>query len=203
MDLSRAKAALRACAKARRAELHARIAVTASDAVPGVVARTPELGNALRAGVPAAAYWPIGSELDPGPLLRHWAAVGLVCALPVVVRAGMPLVFRRWRPEMELVAGDFGTSVPPEGGEAVVPDVIFAPLLAADRTGGRLGYGAGFYDRTLAALRSAGSVLAVGLAYHGQIVDHVPSEPDDEPLDWLVTERAAIPIDAAARRANP
>lgn len=196
MDNSDAKARLRSTVKPRRAAVHARLAATAPQAVLAAIAGTPQLARALTPGTIVAAYWPIGSELDSRPLLSHYAACGCICALPVVVRRGSLLIFRRWRPGMALEAGDFGTSVPPPASEEVVPRLVFAPLLAVDRKGMRLGYGAGFYDRTLRALRNHLPVIAVGLAYAGQIVDHVPCGPGDEALDWLVTEDGAMRIGA-------
>ena len=196
MGMTDAKAQLRSTAKSRRAALHARLAATAPPAILTAISGTPELARALTPGTALAAYWPIGSELDTRLLMTHYAVSGCVCALPVVVRRGSLLIFRRWQPGMKLAASDFGTSVPPSTSEDVVPCVVFTPLLAADRTGMRLGYGAGFYDRTLRALRQQVPVIAVGLAYAGQIVDHVPCEPGDEALDWLVTEDGAIRIGA-------
>lgn len=87
-----------------------------------------------------------------------------------------------------MVPGAFGALIP-EGGEAVDPDVLIVPLLAFDRHGFRLGYGGGFYDRTLEGLRARKSILAIGFAYESQEMDEVPIEPTDQPLDLIVTER--------------
>lgn len=141
-------------------------------------------------GRPIAGYSPIGSEIDPTPALRAMAADGPLC-LPVVQGPGLPLRFRAWTPECEMVDGPFGAPVPATGAW-IVPEVLIVPLLAFDRAGGRLGYGGGFYDRTLAALRSAGPVTAIGFAYALQEDSGLPLEATDAPLDLIVTEREVI-----------
>jgi 5-formyltetrahydrofolate cyclo-ligase len=108
--------------------------------------------------------------------------------LPVVVGRGRALAFRRWRTGEALIEGAYGAQVPANGAEVCTPTVLLVPLLAFDRAGYRLGYGGGFYDRTLAGLRAQAPVLAVGLAYAGQEMPAVPREATDQPLDWLVTE---------------
>lgn len=138
-----------------------------------------------------SAYWPMGDELDPRPLMQALHAAGHGVALPVVVARGRALAFRAWAPGLALVDNVFGTQAPPVEAPAVTPGVVIAPLLAFDRLGYRLGYGGGYYDRTLRLLRAAGPVLAVGFAYAAQEVDAAPREPFDEPLDWIVTEREA------------
>lgn len=144
---------------------------------------------------PAAGYWPLGSELDVRPLLLHLHEGGRTVALPVSGPKGTPLIFRAWGPETALCEGRFGIREPDHGAPEVVPAVLFVPLLAFDRRGHRLGYGAGYYDRTLAGLRAAGgAVLAVGIGFAGQEVDAVPHGPYDQPLDWIVTERFSIKV---------
>lgn len=138
-----------------------------------------------------SAYWPMGDELDPRPLMAALHAAGHGVALPVVVARGEPLLFRAWVPGLPLVDNVFGTRAPPQAAPAVVPDVLLVPLLAFDPDGYRLGYGGGYYDRTLRRLRGEGRALAVGFAFAEQQVDSVPREPFDEPLDWIVTEREA------------
>ena len=141
-------------------------------------------------GRPLAGYAPIGSEIDPTPALRAMAADGPVC-LPVVEGPDRPLRFRAWTPGCEMVDGPFGAPVPASG-DWLVPEVLIVPLLAFDRRGGRLGYGGGFYDRTLAALRRAGPVTAIGFAYALQEDAGLPLEATDAPLDLIVTEREII-----------
>ena len=146
----------------------------------------------LAPGAVVSAYWPMGDELDVRPLLHLLHGAGHVCALPTVVRRGEVLVFRVWHPGMDLDKGVLGTRHPPATAVAVTPEVVLAPLLAFDAEGYRLGYGGGYYDRTLAGLRSVGPVFAIGIAYAAQQVDKVPRTGYDEPLDWIVTEKGAI-----------
>ena len=124
-----------------------------------------------------AGYEPIGSELDPRPLLASLAAYGALVTLPVVVGPDAPLEFERT-----------------DRSGAATPDLIIAPLLAFDRAGGRLGQGGGHYDRTIAALRARGSVFVIGLAYAGQEVAAVPREAHDQRLDAILTELGYIEI---------
>jgi 5-formyltetrahydrofolate cyclo-ligase len=137
------------------------------------------------AGALVAGFWPMGDEIDIRPLMRRLEAAGHTLALPVTPPRGQPLLFRRWRCGGPLVPGRFGTSVPPEDAEAVIPAALLVPLLAFDATGLRLGYGGGYYDRTLAALPGA---WALGVAFAGQQVAKVPAGPHDVPLHGIATE---------------
>lgn len=189
-ELAAAKAAARRTARVRRA-------VLARSAPPGAGERLADrlgAGLGLPAGAPVAGYWPTATEIDPRPFLRRVVAAGHPCCLPVVAVADGPLAFREWRPGDALVPGALRIPTPPESAATVAPRIILVPLLAADRSGARLGYGGGFYDRTLNALRAADSVMAIGLAYPGQIVARVPCGPADARLDAIATERAIIPI---------
>jgi 5-formyltetrahydrofolate cyclo-ligase len=147
-------------------------------------------------GSVVAGYWPIVTELDDRPLLARLDERGVICALPVVVSAGAPLQFRRWRPLDELEPGVLGTSHPLVTTPEVVPDVVLAPLLAFDGEGYRLGQGGGYYDRTLAAMRSRGAVTAVGVGFAVQRVDAVPRSANDERLDWILTEEMLMQVRA-------
>lgn len=142
----------------------------------------------LAGGGPVAGYWPMRHEADPRPLMEALAARGVALALPVVVREREPLAFRAYAPGDALESGPFGTRAPAPGMPDVVPAHILVPLLAFDATGARLGYGAGYYDRTLRALRRAGGVFAVGVAFSGQEVAALPCGPHDERLDAVITE---------------
>ncbi len=142
---------------------------------------------------PAAAiggYWPIGTELDVRPLLEALHARGHTCGLPVVQR-GQPLTFHRWQPHDPLVRGVFDIRVPDHRTPTIEPDVLLIPLLAFDARGMRIGYGGGYYDRTIPALRAKKPALAVGIAYAAQEVERVPTDKFDQRLDWIVTEKAA------------
>ncbi len=149
-------------------------------------------------GCVVSAYWPIGSEIDPRPLMIHLHEDGHPIALPVTPGRGNPLVFRAWRPDDTLEAAGFGTRVPLASQPELTPRVLIVPLLAFDRAGYRLGYGGGYFDRTLARLRESGAVLAVGVAYAAQEVAEVPRDGSDQPLDWIVTETESIRVRADA-----
>jgi 5-formyltetrahydrofolate cyclo-ligase len=112
----------------------------------------------------------------------------------VVVRRGLPLLFRAWRPGQALVAGSFGVPRPDKDQPERTPRVLIVPLLAFDRAGYRLGYGGGFYDRTLAGLRAQGEALAIGVGFAVQEAPRVPRDGMDARLDWVVTEREALQI---------
>ena len=145
-------------------------------------------------GAAVSLYLPIKDELDTEPLAVALIERGVAIALPVIVKKGAPLVFRRYAPGDKLTPNGFGTSAPAPDAEAVLPDIVVAPLLGFTRAGGRLGYGGGFYDRTLEALRKEKQILAVGFAYGAQEVDALPLSPLDQPLDYVVTEREAIRV---------
>lgn len=135
-----------------------------------------------------AVYWPLGDELDPVPLLNTLHSLGHRMVLPVMLGAKKPLVFRTWCPGDELQNASFGTLEPSKDKTELEPDVILAPLLAFDSRGFRLGYGGGFYDRTLEKLRKKKRVSVYGIAYAAQEMDQVIKGPYDQPLDGIVTE---------------
>lgn len=139
-------------------------------------------------------YWPLGSELDARPALIHFKERGRSVALPVSGPRGTALVFRDWDPDEPASAGRYGIMEPGKGRAVLRPSVLLVPLLAFDRTGHRLGYGAGYYDRTLDVLRAAGPALAVGVAFAAQEMAAVPCGAHDERLDWIVTERETLRI---------
>ncbi|WP_373087425.1 5-formyltetrahydrofolate cyclo-ligase [Sneathiella sp.] len=133
-------------------------------------------------------YWPLGSELDTRPLLHQLHERGAICALPVVDRKDHPLRFRAWEPDTVLEPGSFKTLVPSKSAKFLTPAVVVIPFLAFDADGYRLGYGGGFYDRTLDKLRWEQGCLAVGFGYAAQQVAKVVTDPFDQKLDWVVTE---------------
>lgn len=134
----------------------------------------------------------LADELDCMPLMHRLAGEGLGLALPLVTGKGQPLTFRGWAPGDAMDAGVWGIAQPKADKPVLEPDIVLVPLLAVDRTGWRLGYGGGFYDRTLQGLRARKSVLAIGLAYEDQVVDAVPHLDYDEPLDWFLTPAGAV-----------
>jgi 5-formyltetrahydrofolate cyclo-ligase len=146
----------------------------------------------VKPGVVVSGYWPMGEEIDPRPLMEALAARGHPLALPAVRAAGEPLDFRAWAPGDALRPAGFGTSEPRREAALLQPAVLLVPLLAFDAAGYRLGYGGGFYDRSLAALRAAGDILAVGLAFAAQQVAAVPRESTDQPLDLVATEAGIV-----------
>ncbi|MEW5684546.1 MAG: 5-formyltetrahydrofolate cyclo-ligase [Pseudomonadota bacterium] len=134
-------------------------------------------------------YHPMGSELDPGGISLAGEA-----ALPVALAKDAPLVFRLRRPGELMITDAFGIPGPSAKAPAVEPDVIFTPVLAFDRKGGRLGQGAGCYDRTIENLRRIKPVLVIGVAYAGQELPEVPMEPHDQRLDAILTETGFIVV---------
>ncbi len=135
-------------------------------------------------------YWPIGTEIDVRPLLTALHARGHVCGLPIAHR-GQPLAFHRWLPDDELVTGRFDIRVPKHTHPTFDPDALIVPMLAFDAYGMRIGYGGGYYDRTIADIRSRKKLLTAGVAYATQQIEQAPADEFDQPLDWLVTEKGA------------
>ncbi len=134
-----------------------------------------------------AGYYPVKGEIDVLPLMADAAERGWRTSLPVIESWGKPLIFRRWEPGDPVKEGLFGIPVPAQTTETVTPRRILVPLLAFDARGVRLGFGGGFYDRTLARLRAQGEVEAVGVAYDEQEMSNLPIEPHDQRLDWVLT----------------
>ncbi len=129
----------------------------------------------------------IRDEIDAAPLLARLHAAGHPLGLPVMQGKGLPLLFRAWSPGDATGNVQWGIAEPLSDKPVLEPDVVLVPLLAFDVAGHRLGYGGGFYDRTLACLRAIKPVVAVGVAYDELKVDAVPHRSYDEPLDWVLT----------------
>ncbi len=155
-----------------------------------------EFHDALVPGSVVAGTLPFRSEIDPRPLMFRLREVGARLALPVTAPRGVdaPLTFRAWTPGDRLVKSPFGVLEPLDDAECLVPDLVLVPLLAFDRTGARLGFGQGHYDRTLTWLRAERSLVAIGLAFADQEVDRVPTGPHDARLDVIITERELIHV---------
>jgi 5-formyltetrahydrofolate cyclo-ligase len=181
------KAALRRDAVARRDELPA----AARQAAAQVVSDRG-LPVAVAPGMVVSGFWPIKNEISPLPLMRRLADAGAVLALPVIGGRGQPLTMRAWSFGAPLVPGVWGIREPQADAPEVFPDIAIVPLLAFDRRGYRLGYGGGFYDRTLARLRAMKPVTAAGIAFAMQQIDEVPTTPRDERLDLVLTEDGTI-----------
>jgi len=143
----------------------------------------------LKRGWTIAGYWPLEDEADPRKLADILLALGHPILLPRVMGRRRPLSFRHWREGDATEKSAFGVIEPLESAPAARPDAVFVPMLAFDARGFRLGYGGGYYDRSLASLRAQGPVLAIGVAYAGQETAALPHEAHDERLDLVVTEK--------------
>jgi len=185
------KSDLRKVALARRDALPAAERMAAAEAI---AARTFPV--AVASGAIVSGFMPLNSEINPLPLMSKLSDGGARLALPVVVGRGLPLSMRTYAFGDALVKGVWGIRVPPPEAPEVEPDVLLVPLLAFDRNGNRLGYGAGYYDMTIAALRAKKRVVAVGVAFAAQEVDEVPTTPRDVRLDLVLTEREVISVNA-------
>jgi 5-formyltetrahydrofolate cyclo-ligase len=174
----------------REAAARRRACVAGLDPVAAAMALAANIYGALMEhprGV-VNGYLAIADEIDPGPAMLVLAQVGWRRALPVVVAKGAPLEFRGWQPGDALEDGPLSTRHP-AAGAALTPDVLLVPMLAFDKAGMRMGWGGGFYDRTIAGLRAGNpNLLAIGVAFAGQEVDKVPSGPHDAALDAVATE---------------
>jgi 5-formyltetrahydrofolate cyclo-ligase len=184
-----AKAELRRQALARRDVLPA---AERAQAAETIAARAFPV--AVAPGVIVAGFMPMKSEINPLPLMRKLAAAGARLALPVVAGQGKPLIMRAWAFGEPLVAGVWGIREPAPAAPAVAPEILIVPLLAFDRAGQRIGYGAGYYDLTIAALRARQAVVAIGVAFAAQEIAAVPATPRDAPLDLVLTEREVIDL---------
>jgi 5-formyltetrahydrofolate cyclo-ligase len=149
---------------------------------------------AVAPGAIVSGFSPLKSEINPVPLMRAFAAAGTQLALPVVAGRGKPLTMRSWQFGEPLVSGVWGIREPPPSAPEVFPDILIVPLLAFDRRGQRLGYGAGYYDMTIARLRGMKTVTAIGIAYAAQEIAEVPVTPRDAALDLVLTEREVIDL---------
>ena len=166
-------------------QLRRRLATEVSDAAARAASNLPPLPDVRVFGL----YHAMGSELDPTPIQLPGCR-----ALPAVVDRAGQMVFRRYDAGETLTPDLMGVPAPPASAQIVTPDVIFAPILAFDRRGGRLGQGGGYYDRLISSLRAHGLLLVIGLAYAGQEIAEVPTEPHDQHLDAILTETAFISV---------
>ena len=183
--MGEAKASLRDEAKLKRAEAFARHGRAAGTAL--AAHGLAFLGDGLPPQAAISGFSAIRDEIDPLPLMLNLLAHGHSLALPAMQGKGKPLVFRAWMPDHEMAPAVWGIAEPLPTRPAVEPDVVLVPLLAFDSAGYRLGYGGGFYDRTLDVLRQKKPIVAVGIAYDEQRLDAVPHLDYDQPLDWVLT----------------
>jgi 5-formyltetrahydrofolate cyclo-ligase len=182
-----AKAALRREALARRDALPRELRAAVAEAI----AARP-FPAAIKPGAVVSGFMPMKSEINPLPLLRKLADAGAALALPVVAGKGKPLIMRAWSVGEPLASGVWGIREPKPDAPEVFPDVLIVPLLAFDRRGHRIGYGAGYFDMTITALRARKPVVAAGIAFAAQEIAEVPTTPRDARLDLVLTEREVI-----------
>jgi 5-formyltetrahydrofolate cyclo-ligase len=186
-SISDKKADLRRAALARRDAIPAAERQAAAEAL---AARPFPI--AIKPGVIVSGYSPLKSEINPLPLMRKLAAAGARLALPVVAGRGKPLIMRSYAFGQPLSVGVWGIREPREDAAEVAPDILLVPLAAFDRSGNRIGYGAGYYDLTINRLRGLKPIVAIGIAYAAQEVPEVPTTERDARLDLVLTENEAI-----------
>jgi len=195
MDLTGKKAALRKTALAARATAHGKGLDAAAQA-----RLRDEIGAV--SGAVIAGYMPMRTEIDPLPVMTALAGANRIC-VPVIAGKGLPLTFREWRPGSAMVDGPFGAMVP-AAGEWLEPEILIVPLVGFDAGCNRLGYGGGFYDRTLERLRALHPTRAIGFAYDAQEMAGLVIELTDQVLDGVVTETRVIgALPTGARTPNP
>jgi 5-formyltetrahydrofolate cyclo-ligase len=182
-----AKAVLRREALARRDALPRELRAAAAEAI----AAQP-FPVAIKPGAVVSGFMSMKSEINPIPLMRKLADAGATLALPVVAGKGKPLIMRAWSFGEPLASGVWGIREPGSDAPEVFPDILIVPLLAFDRRGHRIGYGAGYFDMTIAALRARKPVVAAGIAFAAQEIAEVPITPRDARLDLVLTERGLI-----------
>ena len=153
-----------------------------------------EFPLAIAPGTVVSGFMPIKSEINPLPLMRKLAGQGARLALPAIAGRGQPLIMRAWEYGAPLQSGQWGIREPPPDAPTVDPDILLVPLAAFDRAGRRIGYGAGYYDMTIAGLRAGKKIAAIGLAFAAQEIAEVPVTPRDERLDLVLTEREIIDL---------
>jgi 5-formyltetrahydrofolate cyclo-ligase len=183
------KAALRAEGLARRDAMPPDVRAAAAETI---AARAFPL--ALKPGTIVSGFMPLKSEINPLPLLRKLADAGAQLALPAIAGRGRPLIMRAYKFGDEFARGQWGIREPKSEAAEIAPDILIVPLAAFDRAGHRIGYGAGYYDMTINALRAKKPLIAIGIAFAAQEISHVPATERDERLDLVLTEREVIDL---------
>lgn len=180
-QIEQTKAALRREARARRAAIDPKVREAAAEAAAKHFFRS----SLIEPGAVVAGYWAIGDEISCRPILDQLMTRAIAVVLPAVTEPGEPLQMRLWQAGAALQDGGFGTLAPPPEAAAVEPEVVILPLLGYDASGTRLGYGGGYYDRTIASMKKTPRLI--GLAYSEQEFTHIPRARHDVPLDAVVT----------------
>ena len=182
----------------RKAELRG-VALTLRDALPPTTRAAAAEAIAKRGlpidvtpGMIVSGFSPMKTEINPIPLLRKLHDTGATLALPCIVGRGHPLIMRAWEFGAPLASGQWGIREPTPDAPEVAPDILIVPLVAFDRAGHRIGYGAGYYDMTIQALRAKKNIVAIGIAFAAQEIAKVPATERDERLDLVLTERETI-----------
>jgi len=183
------KAELRTTAQTRRDALPADARKAAAETI--AVRKFP---LAIAAGIIISGFMPLKSEINPLPLLQKLAEAGARLVLPAIAGRGKPLIMRAWEFGAPLDRGQWGIREPKPDAPEIEPDILLVPLLAFDRAGYRLGYGAGYYDMTIHRLRALKPVTAIGIAFAAQEVPKISTTPRDERLDLVLTEREVIDL---------
>jgi 5-formyltetrahydrofolate cyclo-ligase len=186
-SISEQKSALRTSTLAKRDAMPAAERQAAAEAI---TARG--LPVEITPGVIVSGFMPMKSEINPLPLLRKLSAAGAELALPCIVGRGKPLIMRAWKFGDPFKAGQWGIREPVPEAPEVAPDILIVPLACFDRAGQRIGFGAGYYDMTIHALRQKKKIVAIGIAFAAQEIASVPATERDERLDFVLTERDVI-----------
>jgi 5-formyltetrahydrofolate cyclo-ligase len=187
IEIQNQKPALRAAALTLRDALPAAERQAAAE----TIAARP-FPVAVKPGVIVSGFMPMKTEINPVPLLRKLSDAGAQLALPAIAGRGKALIMRAWSFDAPLKSGQWGIREPMPEAPEVAPDIVIVPLAAFDRTGHRIGYGAGYYDMTINALRAKKKVIAIGIAFAAQEISRVPATERDARLDLVLTEREAI-----------
>lgn len=187
LSIEAAKTELRRELLKRRESIPAQVRAAAAQAIANRA-----LPIELQPATVVSGYSPLKSEINPLPLMRRFAEAGGQLALPVIAGRGKPLIMRAWTFGQDLGVGVWGIREPKPESPEVFPDILIVPLLAFDRCGHRIGYGAGYYDMTITRLRTLKPIIAIGVAFAAQEIDEVPTSPRDAQLDLVLTEHGIM-----------
>ena len=195
MSLAENKRLLRRTALKKRNEIVSKASSKSGELLAGHIV---QLVKTFPHAYTVSGYLSIGNEIETLPSLNALAVAGYQTCLPVVLEMGGPLGFRAWTDGDLLERGPLKTRHPIPDAPDIIPDILLVPLLAYDLRGYRLGWGGGFYDRTLGAYQTEGRpVIAIGIGYDNQKIDQVPFDAFDMVMDWVVTEKKIIEITKA------